>query len=91
MNKIKSIINKININIYIILLEISVFIETLFWKFTKYLIRRKYGADCGVSDLDEYPELYKEPKSVFHSGRCSSCRAKEIIDWIDEHIKLLKM
>jgi hypothetical protein len=63
----------------------------MFWKIAKFLIRNSYGADCETSDLDEYPELYKEPKNVFLQSRCASCRAKEIIDWIEVHIRLLEM
>lgn len=64
--------------------------EIKFWEFAKYLIRRGYGADCEARDLDEFPEDYKVPKDVFKTQRCGSCRAKEIIDWIDWHIELIK-
>ena len=29
-------------------------------------------------------------EDVFKEGRCGSCRAKEVIDWLEEHIKLIK-
>lgn len=65
-------------------------IEIQFWKFVKYIIRRGYGANCPVSDLDEFKKMFKKPMDVFHPSRCGSCRAKEIIDWIDGHIELIK-
>jgi hypothetical protein len=65
--------------------------EIQFWQKAKILIRKGYGANCKVSDLDEFPKYYKNPKNVLLSSRCPSCRAKEIINWIDEHIRLLKM
>jgi len=66
-------------------------IEILFWRFVRWLIIRGYGERCEVSDLVENATMYKIPQDVFHSGRCSCCRAWEIIDWIDEHIDLIKM
>lgn len=65
-------------------------LEIQFWKIAKRLLKRGYGCNCETSDLDDFKEMYKEPKDVFHGGRCASCRAKEICDWIDEHIDLLK-
>lgn len=65
------------------------YIETIFWRIAKWIIKRGYGANCEGSDLDDFPELHKDPKSVFDSGRCASCRAKEIINWIDDHIELI--
>ncbi len=64
-------------------------LEIQFWKVAKWIIRRGYGADCETSDLDELPQTYKTPQDVFRGGRCGSCRAKEVIDWIDGHIDLL--
>lgn len=55
-----------------------------------YLIRKGYGCDCKTSDLDDFSEEYITAKSVFAKDRCASCRAKEIIDWLEEHIKLVK-
>lgn len=49
----------------------------------KYLIRRDYGANCKTSDIEELG--YEAVKD----NRCDSCRAKETINFIDEHIKLL--
>lgn len=66
-------------------------LEIHFWKIAKWLIRRGYGAYCQTSDIDDFPETFKNPKSVFSQSRCGSCRAKEIIEWIDGHIELLRM
>jgi len=70
------------------------YIEILLFKFLKWHIRRGYGADCETSDLDDFEEDYKKSKMsevVSHNGRCGSCRARETIVWIDQHIDLLKM
>lgn len=67
-------------------------IEIQFWKVAKFIIKRGYGADCLTSDLDDGILGEKlSSEAVIHSGRCGSCRAKETIDWIDQHIELLEM
>ena len=53
-------------------------------------IKKGYGAECETSDLDDFPDLHKTTKSVFDKGRCGSCRAKEVIDWFEDHIELIK-
>ena len=65
--------------------------EIKVFQLVKYLIVRGYGCDCETSDLDDFPEDYKKPKDVFSNQRCGSCRGREIIDWIDKHIELLRM
>lgn len=61
-------------------------LEIQFWKFAIWLIKRGYGADCETSDLDDFPDDHTTAKSVFDEGRCASCRAREMIDWIEQHI-----
>ena len=65
-------------------------LEILFWRLAIWIIRKGYGADCRESDIDDFPEnkeeLLKDPK-----GRCGSCRAKEAIEWIEDHIELIKL
>jgi hypothetical protein len=58
------------------------YFEIQFWRIAKWLIRKVYGADCPTRDTDDFGLV---------ETRCASCRAKEIIEWIDEHIELLKM
>lgn len=65
-------------------------IEIKFWTFVKYIIRKEYGADCRTSDLDDFPETYTKSHDFESDGRCASCKAKEAIDWIDGHIKLMR-
>jgi hypothetical protein len=68
-------------------------LEIRFWKLAKWIIRKGYGADCEESDIDE--ELFSNPKEMraylTSTSRCASCRAKEVIDWIDHHIDLIRM
>lgn len=70
------------------------YFEIIFWKIARHLIKKGYGCNCKTSDLDDFHEMYsKAPlsKSVSHGGRCGSCRAKEVCDWIDDEIELLRM
>jgi len=55
------------------------YLETQFWKIAIWLIKRGYGADCDTHDLDDFNG----------EARCPSCKAKDIIEWIEEHIELL--
>lgn len=66
------------------------YIAIKFWCYVKWIIRRGYGCNCKGSDLVDFPEWYTKPEHVFASGRCASCRAKEVIDWIDKHIELIQ-
>jgi hypothetical protein len=59
------------------------YLEILFWKIAIWLIKKEWGADCLSKDTDDFPEL--------GYPRCGSCRAKEIIDWIEYNIELLKL
>lgn len=61
-----------------------IWIEIQFWNFVKWVIRRGYGANCASRDTDDFPGLPE-------NARCGSCRAAEVIDWIDRHIELIKM
>lgn len=65
-----------------------IFLEVWFWKIAKRLIRKWYGADCKTRDIDDLYDFLKERNNSH--ARCPSCRAKEIIEWIDEHIFSLK-
>jgi len=70
------------------------YLETLFWKLAKHIIRKGYGNGCVTSDLDDFSEMWGKKKlseSVNDSGRCGACRAKEVVDWIDGHIELINM
>ena len=66
-------------------------LEIQFWRKAIRLIQNGYGKGCKVSDLDfdnlkELTRQLKDPDS-----RCGSCRAKEMLAWISQHIGLLKM
>ena len=64
-------------------------IEVKLCKLLIFLLRRDYGADCRTSDLDDFPEMLGANKSKYveSSGRCASCRAKETIKFLEEHIE----
>jgi len=56
------------------------------------ILKRGYGGDCETSDIDDFPEFAKEgAKYVESSKRCGSCRAKETMLFLKDHIELLKM
>ena len=46
-------------------------------------LRRLYGADCDMSDLIEFP-------GTPDAARCPSCRAGDIIEYLEEHINLIE-
>ena len=58
------------------------FIHITIMKLAIWSIRRGYGANCPTKDTDDFPEL-KE-------SLCGSCQAKEIIEWLEERIGLIK-
>ena len=62
-------------------------LEILFWKIAKNIIIRNYGCNCSVKDVDEILDL---PKTLMGQNRCGSCVASEVIEWIDNHISLIK-
>ena len=57
-------------------------LEIRFWRVARHLILKGYGADCATKDTDDLP--------VANGSRCPSCEAREIVEWIDRHIELLK-
>jgi hypothetical protein len=58
--------------------------EIKFWILAKWIIRRGYGADCETKAIDDFPDIPRD-----HPGYCASCKAKEVIEWIDGHIDLI--
>ena len=66
--------------------ELGTEADIQFWELAIRLLKEEHGANCVNSDLDDFPELVKKP-----SARCSSCRAKEAIVFLEEHIAMLKM
>jgi hypothetical protein len=65
-------------------------IDILIARLMIWSLRRGYGADCPSSDIEDFPEDYRTPKDVFSPGRCGSCRAKEVITFLEKHIKLIQ-
>ena len=66
------------------------FLDILIAKLAIWSIRKGYGCNCETSDLKDFPDLYPTAEDVFKEGRCGSCRAKEIVNWLEEHIKLIR-
>ena len=62
-------------------------LEIRFWRVAQHLILKGYGPFCEVKDNVDFPEL---PKELNANNRCGACAAKEVYDWIEEHIGLLK-
>lgn len=66
-------------------------LETLITRLTIYFLEKGYGKGCEVCDIDTF---YPEPVTcarITSSGRCVSCRSKEVVLFLREHVKLLKM
>jgi hypothetical protein len=53
----------------------------LFWLFVKWRIKKGYGG-CKKEDREDGYVLVKK-------GACVSCKAGEVMDFIDNHMKLL--
>ena len=67
------------------------YFEIKFWRFVQWLIRRDYRADCETSDIDDGTAGKKfTQEAVMHDGRCVSCRAKETLVFIEDHIDLIE-
>lgn len=62
------------------------YLEIQFWKWAKWIIKQRYGANCESAD---YEEFENHPRELNHQGRCAGCQAKEVCEWIDGHIDLL--
>ena len=46
-------------------------------------IRKDYGANCKTRDVDDFPEL-REAHSYL---RCQSCRARDVIRFLEDYEK----
>ena len=67
------------------------YLKIKFWRFVQWLIRRDYRADCETSDIDDGTAGNKlTQEAVMSDGRCISCRAKETIRFIENHIELIE-
>jgi len=61
------------------------FIDILIARLAIWSIKRGYGDGCETKDIDDFPELKNSPEA-----RCGSCKAKEVVDFLEHHIKLIK-
>lgn len=48
-------------------------------------LRVGYGERCETDDIEDFPELRHSPEP-----RCPCCRAWSMIDFLEEHISLIK-
>jgi len=65
------------------------FLEKLACRFLIWRFHEGYGANCETSDLDDGTLGEKlSSEAVIHNGRCWSCRAKEAIIFLENHITL---
>mgnify|MGYP001578012798 FL=1 len=55
-----------------------------------WFLRKGYGPKCKTLDYEDFPENYKRPQDMLKTSRCPDCRAHEVIDWLERHIKLIK-
>ena len=61
-------------------------LDIIIAKIMIWRIKKGYGF-CEESDLPSNATA----KDVFALSRCPSCRAKEIVDWLEDHTKIIKM
>lgn len=50
-----------------------------------YRIRKGYGCNCDTKDTDDFSG------EDLSGSRCPSCKAREIVKWLEEYIELIKM
>ena len=65
--------------------------EIKFWKVAIWILRKGYGGNCETCDLDDFDYNNPISEQVIAKGRCGSCRARECIIFIQDHISLIKM
>jgi hypothetical protein len=57
----------------------------------KYL-KKDWGADCPAPNLrDVYKCKTKKDYTYWLDSRCQSCRAKEVIQFLEKHLSLLEV
>ena len=49
------------------------------------MLEGDYGHECETKDYDDFPEISSR---LGAKGRCSTCEANEIIDWLKEHYQI---
>lgn len=65
--------------------------EILLFEKVKRILKEGYGADCETKDTDDFQQHFKDSNSLKSLyPRCASCRAKETIQFIEDHISLIK-
>ena len=50
-----------------------------------WFLLKGYGPKCTTKDTDDFPGLEKNPQA-----RCACCQAHETIEFLEEHLDLLK-
>ena len=68
--------------------------EIRFWRKAIGILKRGYGADCKTNDLDDFAKDFRKmtyDQAISEKRRCGSCRAKETIRFLEDHIDLIKM
>lgn len=64
---------------------INDYIDIIIARLAIWSIKRGWGANCETKDTDDFPSL------ILNSDkRCGSCQAKEVIQWFEDHISLIK-
>jgi hypothetical protein len=64
------------------------YFDILLTRLMIWRLRRSYGADCKIRDVDEpdWRDIITE-RGLNAPSRCASCQAAEVIDWLNEHIE----
>lgn len=50
--------------------------------FISWRIRKGWGGDCDVLDYNDLKEKKPETHELNATGRCGSCQAKEVLQWL---------
>lgn len=65
-------------------MSIKDYIEIKITQLMIWRLRKGYGANCETKDIDDFPN------EDISKSRCPSCKYKECIDLLNEHIENIK-
>lgn len=62
-------------------------IEQIITRMMIWFVVDGYGCDCPTKDIDDDPELIKK---YGDGARCPSCKAREVKEWLENHLSLIE-
>lgn len=53
-----------------------------------YRINSDIRTDCEIPDYEDFPEEFS--KDINEVGRCYSCTAKQVVQWLNKYLETIK-